>query len=118
MPPEKRDATHFLVTQPLGPFPAGATVTREDIYSAIGADPKAEKEAVATHQANRVKRLIALGAIAPTEAPPDPEEVAAKAEADAAKSTERMIAEEEAAARKAKADAEKPGFANPPTHKK
>lgn len=102
MPTEKKDehdSTHFLVTNPLGPFPAGATISREELHGALGADPKADKEDVAGYRAAGVKRLLKAGAISPTE---DPEEAAkAKAKAEAEKQAE------------AKPDADKPAHPAP-----
>jgi hypothetical protein len=99
------DATHFVVAVPAGPFAAGAVVAREELHEALGADPKAKEEAVAATRAGRVKRLLEMGVIAPTEAPPSPEEVA---EREAKEAEERRKAGEEAARKPAHAHAEKP----------
>jgi hypothetical protein len=93
------EATHYVVAVPCGPYAAGEVVPSEDLHAALGADPKAKDEAVASTRTARVKQLLQAGVIAPTAAPPDPEEVAKEA---AEKAEADRVAEE-----KAEADASK-----------
>src|SRR5687767_14068290 len=86
MPAKKDDATeatHYATNTLVGPFARGVVVTTEELHGSFGLDttlPEGKREA---HHPAALKRLLALGAITPTEAPeeaepqatPDPEEV-------------------------------------------